>query len=191
MLPNVTVGKIAIATISLLLAIVYCEWLATRIPIQHYAYGIGVNFIFLAAVTVMVGTLKVTSSAVSYFSMRGFERNGRIYRWVGIRAFASLLRLIGWDRVVRRNAPIKKELVSLLRYSDQTKGAEAVHAIAAIITAGFTFSIGLRYPILATKWLWLVNILVNVYPVMLQRYNRPRVERLILRLKLDSSSKRT
>jgi len=34
-------------------------------------------------------------------------------------------------------------------------------------------------------------VLINLYPVLLQRYNRPRVERLILRLEQASRNKST
>ncbi|MEQ9406568.1 MAG: hypothetical protein RIK87_02540 [Fuerstiella sp.] len=182
-----SVGKIAIATILLFATFAGCEWYATIIPPTHWAYAIFVNFIFLAVATALMTALKLPLFPTSYFASKSFERNGRIYRWAGIQFFVSILRFIGWERFWRKQNPVQNNVATLRRYAQGTIGAEAVHALAGICTIGLTVSIAIRYSWSGTKWLWIANIMLNLYPVMLQRYNRPRAERLVRRVANASS----
>ena len=186
-----TVGKFAIATVLLLVTFAGCEWYGTKLPPTHLAYAVFVNFIFLAVATALTTALELPLLPQSYFAPKQLEGNGRIYRWTGLVAFVSVLRLIGWERLWRKQTPIRSDLDALRAYADGTRGAEAIHVVAGVCTLGLTLSIALRYTLIATKWLWLVNVLVNLYPVMLQRYNRPRVDRLILRLERATNAEST
>ena len=180
--PNVTAGKITIATVVLGVAVLYCEWLATIIPPEHWGYGFCVNFAFLAAFTAVLTALELPILPNSYFTPKTFEREGQIYRWTGIQPFVAFLRLIGWERFWRKSIPVRNDVASLRKYSQSTRGSEAVHMVAAIFTALFTMTVAIRHSFVGTGWLWGFNVLVNAYPVMLQRYNRPRVDRLLRRL---------
>jgi hypothetical protein len=185
---NLTVGKITIATVVLAAAVAYCEWLATVIAPDHWAYGFAVNFAFLAAFTAVLTALELPILPDSYFSPKSFELNGRIYRWTGIQAFVAFLRLIGWERFWRKSIPVLNDRTALRKYSDSTRGSEAVHMTAAVFTAVFTLTVAFRHSFVGTMWLWGFNVLVNAYPVMLQRYNRPRVDRLLRRLERNTES---
>jgi hypothetical protein len=175
-------GKIAFSFVVLAVAVGYCEGLAIIISPGFWAYGISVNFMFLGAFGVVLAALKLQVLPSSYFLPNSFERDGRIYRWTGIRVFVGFLRLIGWERVMRRSTPIRHDESALRKYSDSTKDSETLHLVAAIFTAVFTLTVAWRYSFAETKWLCLSNVLMNAYPVMLQRYNRPRVESLLHRL---------
>jgi hypothetical protein len=48
-----------------------------------------------------------------------------------------------------------------------------------IIVLGFNIFVAFKFGILKSLWLLILNILLNLYPVLLQRYNRPRIERAI------------
>ncbi|MEZ6074090.1 MAG: hypothetical protein R3C59_16880 [Planctomycetaceae bacterium] len=175
-------SKIAIATILLLATFAGCEWYGTLIPPTHWAYAIFVNFIFLAVATALMTALELPLFPPSYFDSRRFEMDGRMYRWAGLRAFVGILRFIGWEKFWRKQIPVRNDLEALRKYAEGTRGSEAVHVVAGVCVVGLTLSIALRYSWAGTKWLWLANVFINLYPVALQRYNRPRVERLILRL---------
>ncbi|MEQ8667907.1 MAG: hypothetical protein RIC12_01980 [Pirellulales bacterium] len=192
--PAVTAGKIIVAAVSFVAAAAYCEWvLATMIPAEHrrdaavvWGYPIIVNFTFLAVSSVVIVNLGYSGIPDSYFAPQRFEREGRIYRWTGIQLLVALFRLTGYERLMRKNIPVRYDLEALRKYADSTRGADVIHMLSGICTAVFTIAMGLRYPLLSTKGIWLGNVLVNLYPVMLQRYNRPRVERLIRRLERNS-----
>ena len=117
----------------------------------------------------------------SYYRLRRVERSGWIYRRVGILFFKRLMtsrlyRVInpGFGLSPRRQS--LPDLVLLMQY------AEAAHALLF----GFMFlcsAIALYAgSAKAAFWLLLFNVAGNAYPVMLQRYNRARIERLHGRL---------
>lgn len=156
-----------------------CIGLAEIIPATHWGYAISVNFLFMMAFTLLFdGVLKPTFAS-PYFSCHTLEQNGRIYRWAGIRGYVWLLRGIGWERLQRKDAPIKARLESLCGFERITRSSEAIHSLAAVCVTTCAVWAGVRYSAQSAIWLCLVSLLVNVYPVMLQRHNRPRVQRAI------------
>ena len=108
-----------------------------------------------------------------------FEREGSIYLWFGVRYYKYLLRIIGWEKIIRKDHQIKNNMASLIQYNIWTQGSEAIHLFASIYVFVFIIWMGWTYSIGKVFWLILINIIANVYPVMLQRYNRPRIIRLI------------
>ena len=170
------------ASISIALAsIVYASWLVRlgAVPVEQLDYAVWVIPYFMGVATIVLAAVYRWKIRSAYFETRSFEHGGRIYRWCGILYLASALRIIGWERFRRRHAPIRNDSDALKKYSSWTRGAEAVHLLAGAMTAVFTIWVGFRHSTVSTKWLWLTNLIVNLFPIMLQRYNRPRAERLI------------
>ena len=97
----------------------------------------------------------------SYFLRRPLERDGRFYRWTGIRFFMDFLRSIGWERFWRKAIPVSNSVESISSYADSTRGAEAVHLVAGVLTALFALSIAIRHSVAATGWLWVSPALVT------------------------------
>ena len=153
-------------------------WLAKYVPVGHWGLSISVTFLFIAVFTVIFDFLLEPKLSSAYFDSRPFERDGSLYRWFGVRYYASVLRRIGWENIRRQERPITRDMESIIQFEHWNRGAEAVHTLAAIVVAGITVWVGFIRSPGDTKWLVLSNVLFNVYPVMLQRYNRARVERI-------------
>jgi hypothetical protein len=131
--------------------------------------------------TLLFDTLFTPNYSSEYFTSKPFEQEGSIYRWFGVKFYISILKLIGWEKIIRKGQPIKNNLESLTKFEFWTKGSETVHLFSAIFVTAVTIWIAWRYSFSHIKWLVLSNVLLNVYPVLLQRYNRPRINRLIRR----------
>ena len=86
---------------------------------------------------------------------------------------------IGWEKLIRKSNPIEKNIKTLTNLHYQTKKSELDHLIILIIVAGFNVLVAFKFGIVESLWLLLLNILLNLYPIFLQRYNRPRIERAI------------
>ena len=168
--------KVSVAIVVLWLVLVGCVRL---LPLDHWGLAIGVNFLFMAFFSFLSDVALYPLYSSRYFAARPFEKGGSIYRWCGVGFFLRVLRWVGWERALRKDQPISKDLTRLSNYESGTRGSEAVHLCSAIAVAVFTLWVGWTTSINDLKWLVLFNILVNVYPVMLQRYNRPRVARAI------------
>lgn len=115
----------------------------------------------------------------SYFNEKVWERRGEIYESVGIGLFRKILVWIGWERLNKKSAPVEKNTDALMNLNYQTKKAELGHLIIFFIVLGFNVFVAFKFGVLKSLSLLILNVLLNLYPIFLQRYNRPRIERAI------------
>ncbi len=115
----------------------------------------------------------------SYYRERDVERARRRYEALGVRVFKQFV--ANGDRVsrwARRREPGYRVLAGrdeLECFAERTRGVEHSHLVLLLLTAFSAFHAA------RIGWYgWAIgltigNILCNVYPVLLQRYNRARV----------------
>ena len=115
----------------------------------------------------------------AYFEPKEFERSSKVYESLGVTYFAKL-----WKLTVGRMSPVHKGKFiygkkSLANYEQATRIYEQVHLTGnAMMLWGIALDIHSNQPISAGVWFG-VNTLVNIYPILLQRYNRTRVYRVL------------
>ncbi|MFH2002304.1 MAG: hypothetical protein ABIK28_21715 [Planctomycetota bacterium] len=116
------------------------------------------------------------------FRFARWEHEGRFYEWLGVRPFRWALFHTGWALLLNRHLRLKSGRSDLERLSMYLNFAEVTHAMSAVVTivaaAAYVFAGHLNTGI----WLWGVNIPLNIYPVILQRWNRGRVLQVQRRL---------
>ena len=112
-----------------------------------------------------------------YFNAQPWEQKGKIYESLGIHFYRKLLVWIGWEKLNKKSNPIEKNTLAHVHL--QTKKSEFSHLIILIVVFGFNVYVAIQYGVLKSMWLLLLNVLFNLYPVFLQRYNRPRLERIL------------
>jgi len=167
-----TLILIVIFTIGLTSALVH------YVKMDGFAFAWALNFLLMLCVLTFTETLK-GRLASSYYNAKGWERRGKIYEHVGINFFRKLLVLIGWEKLNKKAAPIEKNTTALVNLHYQTKKAELGHVIILVIVLGFNVFVAFKFGVLKSLWLLALNVLLNLYPIFLQRYNRPRIERAI------------
>ena len=122
------------------------------------------------------------------FRFEGWEREGRIYRWVGVDAFRwVLLRTpLSWLSPTLKLAPHRSGMERLLK---ELNCAEGIHRVGGVVTicvaCGYILA-GYR----AGLYIALVALLLHAYPVMLQRRNRGLVLKLAHRLEVHRRAAR-
>lgn len=119
-----------------------------------------------------------------YFPPRAFEA-GRLYPLLGVRLFKKYLPTSG-DLVSRRRGIRRVDVAragsrraALLGYEQQARRWEYGHLVSALLLQAWAVVGGL---VVSPVQFWVctgINLVVNLYPVMLQRYNRARVARLL------------
>jgi hypothetical protein len=119
----------------------------------------------------------------SYFRPRRWEREGRLYRRLGVLPFK---RYLTWEdpflRALRTTQPrpsVDRAGDSLRNCLVQMRLNEVVHAallLAAVPPTVYAFLAG--WAGLGT-FLCMANVVFNLYPILVQRYNRPRVLRVL------------
>ncbi|GAA4793932.1 hypothetical protein GCM10023231_22880 [Olivibacter ginsenosidimutans] len=169
---TLTLTFIVIITIALTYALIH------YIGMQGFSFAFSLNFLLMACVLTFTEALK--SQLVSpYFNEKEWERKGKIYEFVGINLYRKLLVGIGWEKLNKKSKPAKKNTDVLIQLHYKTKQDELGHIIIFIIVLGFSIFVAVKFGIVKSLWLFIMNVLLNLYPILLQRYNRPRITRAI------------
>jgi hypothetical protein len=136
------------------------------------------NLILMMGVSYITQTFK-PSLASTYYDSKSWEANGAIYKWFGIDAFRKILVWVGWEKLNKAENPVKKSLQALKHLEYNTRQSEFGHLIPFFIVLIVSLFVAFRYGAVHSLWLVSLNIILNVYPIILQRYNRPRLQRAL------------
>ena len=119
----------------------------------------------------------------SYFRVYGFERSGRLYERLGVLTFRKFVPngdfANRWDRRKDPGFRMIRDRKSAAAFIARTRQSERGHIVLlalGIVSSAYAWSIG--------WYSWAIylaagNVLVNVYPIILQRYTRGRIEGLL------------
>jgi len=163
---------IAIITIGSIYALIH------YIKMDGFSFAWALNFLLMLCVLFFTETLKSQLTS-AYYNEKGWEQRGKIYEHLGINFFRKLLVWTGWERLNKKSNPIEKNTKALMNLHYQTKKSELGHLIIFLIVLGFNVFVAFKFGVFKSLWLLILNILLNLYPIFLQRYNRPRIERAI------------
>ena len=108
-----------------------------------------------------------------FHELRDVERDPRVYERIGVRFVKRLLRrgpLAVFNPAL--HLPAERSPERLAELEQAMKDAEASHFILLVATLGVVINAAVRGWWLAAGLTLLFNLLMNGYPVMLQRYNR-------------------
>jgi|SRR5579859_978878 len=132
---------------------------------------------------------KVISDA--WFNPKGFEEQGEFYKRLGIGVYKRYLPTSGdlaWH-ASQMPAQVTKDIDILEQFERQTRNLEAGHLICFVGMALVIIS-AIGYNGVDPSFVGgcvAVNTLVNAYPIMLQRYNRARLYRVLQRLRTKNN----
>lgn len=112
-----------------------------------------------------------------YHRLRPFEQGGaRLYELAGVRLAKAALR---GGPIARFNPdlhlPAEPTPERIAHLDQRMRDAESSHAILFVATAGAAAGAAGRGRWRAARWMLVWNVVMNGYPVMLQRYNRGRL----------------
>lgn len=174
---RVVLAGVALLTAAWLAPIVYCLAAALRTsvpPEMHVARS--------AVVLTLFGALAAWRLPTSYYELRAWEAQGRLYGHLGVRRFRFCV-LDGpiLSRWLRPAEPRRSFLtrMQLLAWSDRSRAAERHHCAAMLMSLPSVYIAGRSGHRGMATYLILGNIFFNVYPILLQRYTRGRLERSI------------
>lgn len=158
----------------LLVSLISLCWLAgSGFPALAFALAWGPNALFLVAF--MRGALRLSRILVP---IRPIEPV--LYRWVGVGLVKRIVATRMWPLLNGFEPPPKtrnrQELLARIELS--TKGAEVCHGVTFILVlfASLLWLAAGRFS--EAMWIFAFNLLLNGYPVMLQRVNRWRVQQV-------------
>jgi glycosyl-4,4'-diaponeurosporenoate acyltransferase len=116
----------------------------------------------------------------TYYDTRPFERTGQFYERVGIRLVKKLLRR-GPLRILSPTLQLPKEktVSALQNLENEMRKAETAHTLTFVFMLVLAGYAAINSWLDAVMWMLLFDILINGYPIMLQRYNRIKLQELI------------
>jgi hypothetical protein len=168
--------------VSVAATVVYAAviWLLyTVLGIGHPMFSFCVHFGTMGWSTAVLTAWK-PALANSWFDAKPFENGGRFYRRLGVLRFQSALRRIGWERITRgRGAWFGRGRESAVTRECESRYGELAHLVGVLAFPPLAiWMIAASQPV-AIVYLAFWTIVLQVYPVMLQRYNRPRYGRVV------------
>ncbi len=109
-----------------------------------------------------------------YYRLRPFEIDSRLYRRLGVVRFKWLL-FKSRVELLNFSARLSHGRTGLHDLERGITEAETDHAIALLVMVLITIDAAVNAWWALASWLLLVNVVANVYPIMLQRHNRARL----------------
>ena len=166
----------AVATVAAI-ALVLWTWdsFGFRSPVSAFL----VNWLTMSWMAV-IGQVVHFTFAPGYYGVRPFERTGQVYERLGIHLFKRLVRrgpLSIFSPTLR--FPKERTVSALQALLNEMRKAETGHALIFVLVLLFVGYGLLKGWLDAVAWMLLFNIFINGYPIMLQRYNRIKLQELV------------
>lgn len=174
------IKKLVLFTAATIAAVFLVIWSLDAFGWHSPVSALLVNWLAMSWVAI-AGQAVHFSRPSRYYEIKPFERTGKVYEHLGIRLFKRLVRrgpLAIFSPTLRFP---KEQTIPALRHLDaEMRKAETGHAFIFVLMVLFS-----GYPLLrgwldAVGWMLAFNILINGYPIVLQRYNRIKLQERIL-----------
>jgi hypothetical protein len=173
--------RFPVAVVTTVGAGVALVWCGTAFGVRSATFGVLVVWLVMCWWGV-VGRLYPVSLPDAWFRLRPWEREGRVYAWVGATVLKALLRRgpLSWFNP-SLHLPRERTRESLLALDRGMRHAETAHAVLFVIVLPVIVHALARGWWRAAVATLLADVVVNAWPVALQRYNRGRLARLLPR----------
>lgn len=158
-------------------------WLLPLVLFGVAVFQYGKPLLSLACLLCMSASVLVIKLPERYFRPRRFELRRRLYERLGIRRFKRWM-LDGeyMNAQIRRRVPgyrIIGSRASMRRFEGRTRESERGHLIWLLVTIPAIVYSGLMGWRGLALYFVLSALPINLYPIMLQRYTRARIVRLL------------
>ncbi|MCR6032095.1 hypothetical protein GGQ22_11655 [Nocardioides sp. zg-579] len=144
-----------------------------------FPFALVTHLLLMAWVSSIVGP-QVRMSDLDWFRVRHGEP--RLYSALGVRLFGKLLDAIGWNRVIARERGFSGTREGLEELDQDTRRSEVGHGICLVVTAAVALGMLSTGAWHGAVWLVALGLLVHLYPALLQRLLRARVQTILARL---------
>lgn len=136
--------------------------------------------LFITGIFAFMGFAYPTNKLLpkSYYVIKNKKRLNQLYEIMAVKYFKVMLLVLFWGRKENRKKYFDGTKNGIENFIYQTKQSEFGHIGAFITILIISIIIIINGFILLTIFVTLINIIGNLYPVILQRYHRLRVEKL-------------
>jgi hypothetical protein len=173
--------KLALFTVATIAAVFLIIWSLDAFGFRSPISAFLVNWLAMSWVAI-AGQAVHFSFPLRCYDIKAFERTGQVYERLGVRLFKRLVRrgpLSIFSPTLR--FPKEKTISALRHLDDEMRKAETGHVFIFMLMLLFSSYALLRGWFDAVGWMLVFNVIINGYPIMLQRYNRIKLQELIQR----------
>lgn len=124
---------------------------------------------------------------LKYYRPKTFEfyREETIYNFFGIRFYKKYLPSTGdimrrWRRIKQIEIGQTSKIGELYKYEKKTRNYEWRHLIGNLLFVLLIFIIDRKFTAFDWIFISILNLIVNIYPIFLQRYNRIRIIKILV-----------
>jgi len=173
------IKKLALFMAATTATIVFISWSLCSFGVRSFVSALVINWMVLSwfATVTLVADVSLPSA---YYNAKSFERTGKCYERVGIRVVKKFLRR-GPLRIFSPTLrfPKKKTVAALWHLENEMRKAETAHVLTFIFILLIVGHAAISGWLNVVIWMLLFNVLINIYPIMLQRYNRNKLQEFI------------
>lgn len=139
-------------------------------------FAIVVQFLVMAWAAFVV-TDRFPVLSVDWFRVSGWETS--LYRMTGVGLFGRLLGVVGWNRLIARERDYQVTREGLRHLEQHTRRSEVAHLLCAAVGFGLAGAALIVGTPTGAGWLSLSTIVFQLYPALLQRLVRARLQRVV------------
>ncbi|HPG38168.1 MAG TPA: hypothetical protein PLP19_05800 [bacterium] len=111
----------------------------------------------------------------AYFHIRKPELSTSIYKIIGIPVFKKIIEKSPLPVSTLKMSLNNRSRSAILELEHQMQYAETVHVFGFLLVLALTLGFAWQRDARFLFWFTVFNIIMNLYPVLLQRYNRNRI----------------
>ena len=170
--------------VCLVLLFVVCSVVVVALwqSLHSFVFAWVLNFMLMVGVLYITQTFKLKLES-TYYNSKKWEIGGKIYKWFGVQGFRKVLVWVGWEKFRKTVNPVKNSLDALKHLEYSTRQSEFGHLIIFFIVLALTLFVGFYHGFSQSLWLLILNVILNAYPIGVQRFNRPRLQKAINTIK--------
>ncbi|WP_185996033.1 glycosyl-4,4'-diaponeurosporenoate acyltransferase CrtO family protein [Nocardioides campestrisoli] len=152
-----------------------------------FAFAWVTHFILMAWVSSVVGP-RVRIPDHRWLRVGRWE--ARLYPALGVRLFGKLLDLIGWNRVIARARGFSGTREGLKELDQHTRRSEVGHSICLAVATAVACGVLETGEWRSAAWLLALGLPLHLYPVLLQRLLRARIQSMSARVSKEHLASR-
>lgn len=168
-------------TLTAVVAVALVWWCLGAFGLRDPVFAFLANWIAMSWVAINGPSLRLALPA-SYCAPCRLESGGRVYELLGIRLFKAAVRrgpLAVFSPTLRM--PKERTIEGIRRLQTEMCTAEAGHLLVLALVVMPAVVLALLGEVRAAGWLLLFAVPIDVYPILLQRYNRIKLDELLAR----------
>lgn len=147
---------------------------------KHLSFAISISFISWIVGMLVNAFLRKTKFYANNLTRLNFIKNEKLNKFIGLGIFKWIVKntfFKFFNQKLKINKKIEK--VDLVKLREEMTISEIDHLVAFIFVTCFAFYSFYNHKFIAGGMIMLINVLMNLYPSLLQQENKRRIDQFL------------